>query len=199
MEVTYKGNDIGVIIVDFKEYRNTYIIEPGSTEIIEFSYGNGDYVVRTARHIGEGNLEEIDRWDVAINLKDPVIANKGKGYYSKGDSLGIEWRTVDEVFDYVNREFQYDDGIDVTSLNYYKPDLKRFKEERLGICVDYASLMGTTLRSKGYAVRFPVGYTTSGQYHMWVEVYEAEKDSWVGYDPTFGIIEDIEWEASGYY
>lgn len=199
LEVTYSGEDFGVIVLDFEEYRNTYIVESGMTEVIDFSYGNGKYIVRTARHLGDGKLEEIDQFSFDIELKDTMKIHQGKGYYSKGTSLGIEWKTIDEVFQFVSEEFRYDKEISVGTLLYYKPDLERFKEDRKGICVDYASLMGTALRNRGFSVRFPVGYTTEGEYHMWVEVYEKEKDLWVGYDPTFGIKEEIKWEVTGYY
>jgi len=199
IEVTYNGEGFGVLVLDFEDFRNTYVIESGSTELIDFAYGNGEYIVRTAKHLGDGELEELSSFNLEVRVSEPTKIHTGRGYYSSMVSLGVSWETVEDVFSHIVGNYEYDKSLDVAELTYYKPNMEEFMSSRLGICVDYASLMGAVLRGRGYSVRFPVGNVSNGEYHMWVEVYDKERDEWVGYDPTYGIKEDIPWEVTGYY
>ena len=65
-----------------------------------------------------------------------------------------------------------------------------------GICFDYASLMSAMLRSQGVPVKMIFGYTSTGEYHAWINVWSETSGwmdsviyfngkSWKLMDPTF--------------
>ena len=60
----------------------------------------------------------------------------------------------------------------------YVPDIDEVLEAKKGICFDYASLMSAMLRSQGVPVKLVVGYTSTGIYHAWINVW-SEEDGWV--------------------
>ena len=60
----------------------------------------------------------------------------------------------------------------------YLPDVDKVLQEKKGICFDYASLMAAMLRSQGVPVKLVIGYTSTGEYHAWINVW-SEESGWI--------------------
>ncbi len=61
-------------------------------------------------------------------------------------------------------------------------------EERTGVCFDYSCLYVTMCREVGIKVRLVSGLGYNGSEwgeHVWNQIYDPAKESWVNVDPTF--------------
>ena len=65
----------------------------------------------------------------------------------------------------------------------YVPDLDAMLEKKMGICFDFAALMGALLRSQGIPTQMVMGYADI-TYHAWNNI--LIDGEWVRYDATLG-------------
>ena len=92
-----------------------------------------------------------------------------------------------------NVTYDYDEAQTVQSG--YLPDIDEVLETGKGICIDYAALMTSMLRSQRIPTRMEVGYAGTA-YHAWLSTYitdigwvngiiEFDGSDWSLMDPTF--------------
>lgn len=102
---------------------------------------------------------------------------------------------VSNVYNYVikNVTYDYDKASNVKSG--YIPDVDNILAIGTGICLDYAALMTSMLRSQNIPTRLEVGYAGEA-YHAWISTYitdigwvngiiQFDGTSWELMDPTF--------------
>jgi hypothetical protein len=89
----------------------------------------------------------------------------------------------------------YDHEEAETVQSGYIPDVDEVLATRTGICLDYAALMTTMLRSQRIPTRMEIGYAGTA-YHAWLSTYiedigwvngmiEFDGTEWSLMDPTF--------------
>lgn len=110
---------------------------------------------------------------------------------SADDDLDV----ISAVYTYVTTHVTYDYDKAQNVQSGYLPDIDETLASGKGICLDYASLMVSMLRSQSIPTRMEVGY--AGQaYHAWLSSYineigwvngimEFDGTDWTLMDPTF--------------
>lgn len=103
---------------------------------------------------------------------------------------------VTNVYNYIIKNITYDYEKAETVKSGYISDVDEILESGTGICLDYAAVMTSMLRSQSIPTRLEVGYA-SDVYHAWISVYIEEVGwlngiiqfngfEWSLVDPTFG-------------
>ena len=102
---------------------------------------------------------------------------------------------VSEVYNYIISNITYDHEEAETVQSGYLPDVDEVLSTKTGICLDYAALMTTMLRSQRIPTRMEIGYAGTA-YHAWLSTYiedvgwvngmiEFDGNEWSLMDPTF--------------
>lgn len=110
-------------------------------------------------------------------------------------SADTDLDVVSNVYNYVisSISYDYDKASNITSG--YICDVDETLRTGMGICLDYAALMTSMLRSQGIPTHLEVGYAKEA-YHAWISAYVDEKgwvngiiefdgQNWSLMDPTF--------------
>lgn len=102
---------------------------------------------------------------------------------------------VTKVYNYITSTISYDHTKAATVQSGYTSKVDEIMLSGTGICLDYAAVMASMLRSQNIPTRLEVGY--AGQaYHAWISTYitdvgwvngiiEFDGKSWSLMDPTF--------------
>lgn len=101
---------------------------------------------------------------------------------------------VSNVYNYIITHVTYDTAKASSVQSGYLPDPDQTLADRAGICLDYASLMASMLRSQRIPTHMEVGYAGTA-YHAWISTYisdigwingiiEFDGSNWELMDPT---------------
>jgi len=112
---------------------------------------------------------------------------------AEGCTCDIE--VISSVYKYVTENIEYDHELAETVQADYLPNVDTILETRKGICLDYAALMASMLRSQRIPTRLEIGYAGTA-YHAWVSSYiedvgwingviQFDGTDWTLMDPTF--------------
>lgn len=105
---------------------------------------------------------------------------------------------VTNVYNYIIKNITYDYDKAANVKSGYISDVDAILESGTGICLDYAAVMTSMLRSQSIPTRLEVGYVGVDMvYHAWISVYIDEVgwlngviqfngSEWSLVDPTFG-------------
>lgn len=210
----WTGDDVKVA-VQVKGPKNPekytyYLRTDGEYDVFPLSDGDGTYQIVVCKNISGTKYSQVLSASVSAKLSDafaPFLRPNQYVNYSDSseavkkakelvkdakDNLG----KVEAVYDWVVSNLTYDTQKAKTVKAGYLPDVDKVMEEKKGICFDYASLMSAMLRSQGVPVKLVVGYTSTGEYHAWINVWNEDSgwmDSviyfdgkdWKLMDPTF--------------
>jgi hypothetical protein len=112
-----------------------------------------------------------------LTMPDSAISNEARLLSHRSSSL----KTIEDMTNWVHSNVEYD----VTRWGESNPAQVVFKERR-GVCVEFAHLLISMLRSSGLDTRYVSGYVYSDiwQAHAWVEVY-LPGYGWLPVDATF--------------
>lgn len=102
---------------------------------------------------------------------------------------------VTSVYNYIIQTITYDYEKAKTVPSGYTSDVDEILETGTGICLDYAAVMTSMLRSQRIPTRLEVGYAGDA-YHAWISAYitdigwvngivQFDGESWELMDPTF--------------
>ncbi len=188
----------------------TYDLKTKDYEVFPLTGGNGSYTVAIYENI-EGTqyaLAASEVIDVSISdeLTPYLYPNQYVNFtkdskavklaselvYSANDDLDA----VSLVYNYIIDNITYDTPKAESRPTNYVPDIDEILDAKTGICLDYASLMCSMLRSQGIPTRLEIGYAADA-YHAWISVYidgvgwvngvvEFTGNTWTLMDPTFG-------------
>ena len=169
-----------------------YLRTDGNYDILPLSDGDGTYQIVVCKNVSGTKYAQVLAANVSAQLSDalaPFLRPNQYVNYSDSseavqkareltagvtDNLG----KVQAVYDWVVTNLTYDYDKAKTVQSGYLPDVDKVLQEKKGICFDYASLMSAMLRSQGVPVKLVIGYTSTGEYHAWINVW-SEKDGWV--------------------
>ena len=187
-----------------------YLRTDGNYDILPLSDGNGTYQIVVCKNVSgtkyaqaltasvnaqlTDSLAPFLRPNQYVNYTDTSEAVKMGQTLTAGaaDNLG----KVQAVYNWVVTNLTYDYDKAKTMQPGYLPNVDKVMQEKKGICFDYAALMSAMLRSQGVPVKLVVGYTSTGEYHAWINVWSEEGgwmdsviffdgNSWKLMDPTF--------------
>ena len=214
--VKYVGTcpKVKLILTGPDDYKCTYDISGGSYEAFPLTAGNGSYNIGIYENIVDTSYSTCFTTSVDVTLTDEFTPYLRPIQYcnytenSKSVLLASELRKYEEtdlsfvsaVYNYIieNIDYDHDKATAAVSGNLtgYIADIDASLDARKGICLDYAAIMTSMLRSQRIPTRREVGYAGDA-YHAWISVYlneigwvngiiEFDGESWSLMDPTFG-------------
>lgn len=169
----------------------THDVTPGVVEYYPLSLGSREYTVKLCENISGTSYTPIVTVTFSANTNSTkaFLYPTHYSYYNSSSSCVLKAAelcagkkgTIDKiaaVFGWVTSNVKYDYDLAATVKSGYVPNPDRTFKSKKGICFDYASLMCAMLRSQNIPTRLVVGYTSSGTYHAWNEIY-TEETGWV--------------------
>lgn len=209
--VNYLGSasKVKLQMVGPKQITYTYNLKNGYAAF-PLTQGAGNYDISVCENI-EGTkyslsfkttitVDEIDEFGPYLHPNQYVYYDLTKKTVTKGANLAAyctnDLDVVTNIYNYIIKNITYDYDKANTVASGYISDVDEILEKGTGICLDYAAVMTTMLRTQNIPTRLEVGY--AGEvYHAWISVY-IEDVGWLngviqfnGYewslvDPTFG-------------
>ena len=187
-----------------------YLRTDGEYDVLPLSDGDGTYKFVVCKNVSGTKYASVLSASISVKLSDglapflrpnqyvnytensEVVKKAQKLVKDTEDNLG----KVRAVYNWVVTNLSYDYDKARTVQSGYLPDVDKVMEEKKGICFDYAALMSSMLRSQGVPVKLVVGYTRTGEYHAWINVWSEESgwmdsviyfdgSAWKLMDPTF--------------
>lgn len=187
----------------------TYNLVSEDYEAFPLSSGNGSYTVWVLENIsGTSYLTCLaETIDVTItNEFGPFLYPNQYCNFSAGSqtvakaaelakSADTDLEVVANVYNYIIGNITYDYQKAETVPSGYTSDVDTILNSGTGICLDYAAVMTSMLRSQRIPTRLEVGYVGEA-YHAWISTYitdigwvngivEFDGTSWKLMDPTF--------------
>ncbi len=178
-------------------------------EVFPLQYGNGEYMINVYENIEGTKYSLVFSQPVEVNLTDEfspflypnqyVTFTKDNKAVEKGKNLAYvcnnDLEVVSAVYNFMISNITYDHEEAETVQSGYIPDVDEVLATRTGICLDYAALMTTMLRSPRIPTRMEIGYAGTA-YHAWLSTYiqdvgwvngmiEFDGHDWSLMDPTF--------------
>ncbi len=170
----------------------------GEYDVFPLSDGNGTYRISVHKNMYDDQYSDVLAAKVDAKLTDefaPFIRpNQYVNYSDDSEAVamaaqliadaGIEdnLSKVGVIYEWVVTNLKYDTAkanqVKKGELTGYLPDVDSVMNEKKGICFDYAALMSAMLRSQGVPIKLVVGYTSTGVYHAWINVW-SEEGGWV--------------------
>lgn len=192
----------------------TYDLKTNDYETFPLTAGNGSYNISIYENVDGSNYVTAHFDVIDVNIEDELKAYLYPNQYvnfnsnSKVVKLGSELvfsanddlEAVTAIYDYLINNITYNYEFAETSPTGYVSNVDSILESGTGICLDYAAVMCSMLRSQGIPTRLEVGYAADA-YHAWISVYLKETgwvngvieftgSSWTLVDPTFGASSD---------
>ena len=172
----------------------TYDVVTGKDQIYPFQLGDGSYTIKVMKNIADTKYSELYATSVDVSLDnefEPFLRpNQYAEYTEDSDCVkraaelaaqaGDSNEFITNVFDYVCDNIKYDKKKAETVQSGYIPDPDETMDTGKGICIDYASLAASMLRSQGIPTKIIFGYVgEDGElYHAW-NMYYTKESGWV--------------------
>ena len=181
----------------------------GGAEVFPLTSESGTYSIGVYENISGTEYSTCYRTDMEVSISNAfgpylypnqyVNFNSGSACVQKAQELAYtansDLDVVSNVYNYVISNVVYDSELANSVESGYLPDPDRTLASCKGICLDYACLMSSMLRSQGIPTHLEVGYASTA-YHAWISVYldqtgwvngivEFNGTSWELMDPTF--------------
>lgn len=192
----------------------TYDLHGDGYETFPLSSGNGIYDITVYENISGTEYSTCLYEQVTVTLTDEFVPFLYPNQYvnftaeSKVVQKGMELArnassdldVVTNIYNYIISSITYDYQKASDPPAGYTCDVDDILESGTGICLDYAAVMASMLRSQKIPTRLEVGYAQDA-YHAWISVYikdigwlngiiEFDGMSWTLVDPTFGASTD---------
>ena len=197
-------------------YTYSLNVETPTDEVFPLQAGDGEYLVNVYENIEMNQYTMVftqpievtlnnefkpflyPNQYVAFNENNRAISLAAELAYSCDNDLDV----VSAVYNYVIENIVYDYEEAETVQSGYLPDIDEVLETQKGICLDYAALMTSMLRSQQIPTRMEVGYAGTA-YHAWLSTYDKDigwvngmiqfdGKHWSLMDPTFASTTDTE-------
>lgn len=188
----------------------TYDLHGNGYETFPLSSGDGYYDVTIYENISGTNYATCLYADLEVQITDTfgpflypnqyVNFNADSKVVAKGQELAegasSDLEVITRVYDYITQNITYDYAKASDPPTGYTSDVDAILTSGTGICLDYAAVMASMLRSQRIPTRLEVGYAQDA-YHAWISIYTADTgwlngiiefdgNVWTLVDPTFG-------------
>ena len=191
---------------DFMTY--TYDIHNNEPETFPISAGNGEYTMGVFENVDGNqyatifnetfNFEITNEFGAFLYPNQYCKFNKDSNVVAKAAELVApahdDLEAINYVYNYLITTITYDQHKAETVESGYIPDVDHILDIKTGICLDYAAVMTSMLRSQQIPARMEIGYAGSA-YHAWISAYvtnigwingivEFDGVNWSLMDPT---------------
>lgn len=193
--VKYTGSSsklyVQLVGPDETEYK--YFMEPSEAYVtLPLTAGDGEYYLCAYENIGGEQYSPILSQLLQVELTDEyapfLCSNQYVNFTQDSEAVALaaeltaditeNLEKVQQVYQWVVRNIEYDYEKAVTVSTGYLPDVDQTLKTKTGICFDYAALMTAMLRSLGIPTKLNIGYLTEDLYHAWISVY-LDETGWV--------------------
>lgn len=178
-----------IIGPDYMTY--TYDLNADDYEVFPLSAGSGDYMIGVYENVEGNQYATVFSENVTIEISAPMNAFLYPNQYVKFDSscqvvstakdlvagAHDDLEAINFIYNYVIENITYDYEKAQTVESGYVPDVDTILTSKTGICLDYASVMASMLRSQRIPTRLEVGYAGEA-YHAWISTY-VENQGWI--------------------
>lgn len=169
----------------------TYDLNGSDYEVFPLSAGNGTYSLGVYENVEGTQYATVFSQELEVNIANPWGSFLYPNQYVKFDSSSEVVSTAKElvaeahddleaiimVYNYVVENITYDFDKAANVQSGYVPDVDEILRIKTGICLDYAAVMASMLRSQRIPTRLEVGYA-GNTYHAWISTY-VEDQGWV--------------------
>ena len=207
--VNYKGANPQVKLQISRDNGVTYTYNlHGGYEAFPLSEGSGEYKISVYENITGSQYataisQTIDA-DISNEFGPYLYPNQYVNFNSSSavvekarqlaENCSSDLDVVANIYNYATT-IVYDHSKAELVESGYTPNVDAVMESGTGICLDYAALMASMLRSQNIPTRLEVGYAGSA-YHAWISTYITDKGwingviefngkNWTLMDPTF--------------
>ena len=225
VEIDYSNNSDGYVMVNYlgdcvkvklqitgpDQVTYTYNLNNGYVAF-PLSAGSGEYTINVAENIvdskyslvfgGTYTFDQISEFGPYLHPNQYVSFDSTKKTVAKGQELATgcydEIGVITNIYDYITANITYDYDKAETVPSGYLSDVDSTLATGTGICLDYAAVMCTMLRSQQIPTKLEVGYVGEDMvYHAWISIYvedvgwlngiiQFNGKEWSLVDPTFG-------------
>lgn len=190
----------------------TYDIHGNGYEAYPLTSGDGDYKISVCENIEDTkyslsytqtlSFSGVSEFGPYLYPNAYVIFDKDCKTVTKGANLAAycssDLDVVTNVYNYIISNITYDYQKADSVKSGYITNVDEILESNTGICLDYAAVMTSMLRTQAIPTRLEVGYVGKEKlYHAWISVYiedigwlngiiQFNGHEWSLVDPTFG-------------
>lgn len=201
---------------DTTTYTYSLNVNTPTDEVFPLQSGDGEYLVNVFENIQSNQYTMVFTQPITVKLSnefgpflypnqyvsfkasDEAIKKGAKLCYPCNSDLEV----VSAIYNYVINNIEYDYDLAETVQSGYLPIIDNVIASKKGICLDYAALMTSMLRSQRIPTRMEVGYAGTA-YHAWLSTYiedigwvngmiRFDGTTWSLMDPTFASTTDNE-------
>lgn len=197
-------------IVGPDEVVYTYDLHGDTYETFPLSSGDGAYDVTIYENISGTSYSTCLYERLTVHLADEFSPFLYPNQYVNftADSKTVQegallaadatndLEVITNIYNYIISNITYDYDKAADPPTGYVTDVDTILESGTGICLDYAAVMASMLRSQRIPTRLEVGYAKDA-YHAWISVYiedvgwlngiiSFDGNTWTLIDPTFG-------------
>lgn len=170
----------------------TYDVVQRKKQVFPFQCGDGSYTIKVMKNISDSNYFELYTCYADVHLKNskaPYLRPNQYANYKKDSqcvqeasnlaaSAANEQEFVNSIYKYITSKIKYDYDKAATVESGYIPDPDETLETGKGICIDYACLAASMLRSQGIPTKIIFGYVEPDDlYHAW-NMFYTKKEGW---------------------
>lgn len=169
----------------------TYDLIGNDYEVFPLSAGNGSYQLGIYENVDGNQYATVFSENLEVNITNTMGAflypnqyvnfNASSQVVSAASELVAnahdDLEAIIFIYDYVVENITYDFEKAETVQSGYIPDVDVIFSIKTGICLDYAAVMASMLRSQQIPTRLEVGYAGDA-YHAWISTY-VEDQGWV--------------------
>lgn len=192
----------------------TYNLKTQNYEAFPLSASNGIYKIAIYENMSGTKYSSVLSTTLDVNITNEFGPNLYPNQYCNFDinsktvakakelseGLGNDLEVVTSIYNYIVQTIVYDHEKAGNVESGYIPDVDEILDTKTGICLDYAAVMTSMLRSQKIPTRLEVGYAGSA-YHAWISTYikdigwvngiiKFDGTSWSLMDPTFAASTD---------
>jgi hypothetical protein len=211
MMVNYTGSSSKVKLQltgpDYMTY--TYDLSCDGYDVFPFSAGDGSYQLGVYENVEGSQYATVFSQELSVTVTNTmgpflypnqyVRFDKDSNVVAKAQTLVADahddLEAIIAVYNYVTATISYDYDKAANVQSGYIPDPDEILSIQTGICLDYAAVMASMLRSQQIPTRLEVGYAGEA-YHAWISTYVKDQgwvngiiqfdgQSWSLMDPTF--------------
>ncbi|MCR4704941.1 MAG: transglutaminase-like domain-containing protein [Lachnospiraceae bacterium] len=182
----------------------------GGDEVFPLSAGDGTYKIGIYENVTGNRYSKALQESVKVYIRNTygpyLYPNQYVNFNAKSEvvktanAFGKKATTdidlVTTVYNYVTSHIKYDYDKAANIGTNYTSNPDAILKSGAGICLDYAAVMASMLRSQGIPTRLEVGYAGKA-YHAWVSTFIKDSGwvngiirfdgkNWSLMDPTFG-------------
>ncbi len=179
-------------------------------DVFPLSSDSGTYIVTIFENISEKAYSTLMSEEFDVNIENEFGAylypNQYVNFHAGDDTIALgeqlsysadtDLDVISNTYNYVITHISYDTAKAESVQSGYLPDIDATLESGTGICLDYAAVMASILRSQSIPTHMEVGYAGT-VYHAWISSYikdvgwvngiiQFDGKDWEMMDPTFG-------------